>query len=68
MMNRSFVSVRVNDMPVTSRRLSSDPGTLRVPLAGTLLPEDNFVKLEIGTDVTITDDRCEDVLFNTLCG
>jgi len=66
MMNRSFVSVRVNDMPVTSRRLSSDPGTLRVPLAGTLLPEDNFVKLEIGTDVTITDDRCEDVLFNTM--
>jgi hypothetical protein len=66
LMNRSFVSIRVNDLPVTSRRLSSDPRSIRIPLAGTVLFEDNFIKLEIGTDVTITDDRCEDILFNTM--
>lgn len=66
LMNRSFVSVRVNDVPMTSRLLSTDPRTIRIPLAGTSLFEGNFVKLEIGTDVTITDNRCEDVLFNTM--
>jgi hypothetical protein len=66
LMNRSFVSVRVNDTPITSRQLSTNPNSLRIRLANTSLFDGNFIKVEISTDVTITDDRCEDILFNTM--
>lgn len=66
LMDRSFVTIRLGDVAHRTISLRNLPDRLVVPLNDAQLLEDNFLKLDVVTELTIFDDRCRDILARSL--
>lgn len=66
LMDRSFVTVRLGDIAHRTISLRNLPDRLVVPLNDAQLLEDNFLKVDVVTELTIFDDRCRDILARSL--
>jgi hypothetical protein len=60
--DHSFVNIVLNDRPAYSARLNKDSvEKISIDLAPTDIPADKFLKLEIKTLLTVSDDKCKDL-------
>ncbi|TVQ65764.1 MAG: hypothetical protein EA360_08145 [Balneolaceae bacterium] len=66
LMNRSFVTFRLGDVAHRTVSLARLDESIVIPLADAELLDDNFLKLDILTELTIFDDRCRDMLARSL--
>lgn len=66
LMERSFVTVKLGDLAHRTISLANMPQTLTIPLTDAELLDDNFLRLEINTELTIYDDRCRDMMTRSL--
>src|ERR1700744_319795 len=60
--DHSFVNIVLNDRPAYSARLTKDSvEKITLDLTPTDISEDKFLKLEIKTLLTVSDDKCKDL-------
>src|ERR1700757_4298006 len=59
--DHSFVNIVINDRPVYSARLTKDTvERITISLNPNDLPADKFLKVQIKTLLTVSDDKCKD--------
>ncbi|HTE02425.1 MAG TPA: cellulose biosynthesis cyclic di-GMP-binding regulatory protein BcsB [Mucilaginibacter sp.] len=60
--DHSFVNIVINDRPAYSARLTKDSvEKIIINLAPEDLPADKFLKIQVKTLLTVTDDKCKDL-------
>ncbi|MEN9918080.1 MAG: hypothetical protein RL662_516 [Bacteroidota bacterium] len=59
----SYINVLINDQQIQSYALNTIGNEILIPLTANMIDGQGFVKIDVQTNLSITDDRCKD-MFN----